>query len=63
MIGLAYGLLAYAVFCGTFVYTIGFVEGFVVPRTIDSGPPASLGLALAVDCGWFVLFARSGRRR
>ncbi|MGO9837221.1 MAG: methanethiol S-methyltransferase [Polyangiaceae bacterium] len=57
MIGLAYGLLAYAVFFGTFVYTIGFVEGFVVPRTIDSGPPASLALALAVDCGWFVLFA------
>jgi methanethiol S-methyltransferase len=57
MIGLAYGLLAYAVFFSSFVYTIGFVEGFVVPRTIDSGPPASLALALAVDCGWFVLFA------
>jgi methanethiol S-methyltransferase len=57
MIGLAYGLLAYAAFFGTFVYTIGFVEGFVVPRTIDSGPPASPALALAVDCGWFVLFA------
>jgi protein-S-isoprenylcysteine O-methyltransferase Ste14 len=57
MIGLAYGLLAYAVFFGTFVYTIGFVDGFLVPRTIDSGPPASLALALAVDCGWFVLFA------
>jgi methanethiol S-methyltransferase len=57
MIGLAYGLLSYAVFFGTFVCTICFVEGFVVPRTIDSGPPALLGLALAVDCGWFVLFA------
>jgi protein-S-isoprenylcysteine O-methyltransferase Ste14 len=56
MIGLAYGLLAYAVFFGTFVYTIGFVEG-VTPRTIDSGPTAPLALALAVDCGWFVLFA------
>jgi hypothetical protein len=57
MIGLAYGLLAYAVFLGTFLYTIGFVEGFVVGRTIDSGPPASSALALAVDCSWFVLFA------
>jgi protein-S-isoprenylcysteine O-methyltransferase Ste14 len=57
MIGLAYGLLAYAVFLGTFLYTIGFVEGFVVGRTIDSGPPASSALALAADCSWFVLFA------
>jgi protein-S-isoprenylcysteine O-methyltransferase Ste14 len=56
MMGLAYGLIAYAAFFGTFVYTIGFVEGFT-PRTIDSGPTASLPLALAVDCGWFVLFA------
>jgi protein-S-isoprenylcysteine O-methyltransferase Ste14 len=57
MIGLAYGLLAYAGFFGAFVYMIGFVEGFFVPRTVDSGPPASLAFALAVDCGWFVLFA------
>src|SRR5579859_1312551 len=57
MIGMAYGLIAYAAFFGTFVYTVGFVEGFVTPRTIDSGPTGSLALSLAVDCGWFVLFA------
>jgi protein-S-isoprenylcysteine O-methyltransferase Ste14 len=57
MMGIGFGWVAYAAFFGSFLYTIGFVEGFVVTRTIDSGPAASFGVALTLDCGWFVLFA------
>lgn len=55
---LAYGLLAYAAFVAVFVYAFGFlanVEG--LPRTIDVGPAAPPGEALAVDLGLLLLFA------
>jgi protein-S-isoprenylcysteine O-methyltransferase Ste14 len=55
---LAYGLSVYAFFFGTFVYLIGFVGNWVVPKTIDSGPAAaSTGGAIAVNVLLLGLFA------
>jgi protein-S-isoprenylcysteine O-methyltransferase Ste14 len=54
---LVYGVACYAVFLGTFVYALGFVGGFGVPRTIDSAPAGSLATALAIDLGLLGLFA------
>jgi protein-S-isoprenylcysteine O-methyltransferase Ste14 len=36
---LGYGLLCYVVFFLTFLYAIGFVGDFLVPRTLDRPPP------------------------
>lgn len=53
----AYSVFAYLVFLATFTYFQCFVEGWFVPRAVDSPARAPFGLALAIDCGWFVLFA------
>jgi protein-S-isoprenylcysteine O-methyltransferase Ste14 len=52
-----YGLAAYLVFFVTFLYAIGFVEGLVVPKTIDSGPAAPFAEALIVNLLLMSLFA------
>src|SRR6267142_5119301 len=52
-----YGLVAYVVFFLTFLYAIGFVEGLVVPKSIDTGAVVPLPEALIVNLLLMSLFA------
>jgi methanethiol S-methyltransferase len=56
LLALAFGTVSYGIFFGTFLYLVGFLSGLVVPKTIDSGAPASLGWALLVDVALIALF-------
>ena len=54
---LLFGVFAYFVFFGTFLYLVAFVGDLPwVPRTVDRGPDAALGVALAIDIGLIALF-------
>jgi len=55
---LTYGLVAYLAFVGVVLYALGFVGGWLVPRSIDAGGPSSpASVALAIDLSLLALFA------
>jgi protein-S-isoprenylcysteine O-methyltransferase Ste14 len=54
---LAYGVSTYAFFLAVFLYMIGFVGNFGVPKGIDDGATGGMGAALAIDVALLGLFA------
>jgi len=55
--GLVFGVVVYAFFLATFLYTIGFVAGVPGLKTIDSGAAGDPWLALGIDVVLLGLFA------
>lgn len=57
LVAFLYGLISYFVFFASFLYAIGFVEDFIVPKTIDSGAAVPLAEALIVNLLLMSVFA------
>lgn len=57
LLALAYGLVCYVIFLGTFLYAIAFVGNLPVPHTIDHAIAGSLPEAIAWDVVLLGIFA------
>lgn len=54
---LLYALVSYGIFTVSFLYALGFVGNYVVPKSIDVGSPANPGEAVVVNLLLMSLFA------
>src|SRR5436190_24321796 len=52
-----YGLVSYLLFFGVFAYMAGFVGNFLVPKSIDTVVPGSVGGAVAINLLLLAAFA------
>ena len=57
LLAVLYGLISYVTFLGSFLYAIGFVGGFGVPKSIDSGALMPWRTALLIDLALLAAFA------
>ena len=54
---LIYGAICYGFFLVSFLYAVGFVSNFIVPKSMDTGATTSLSSAISIDLLLLAVFA------